>query len=605
MMAEIMSNFALESAHLTLEFEKSKQAAQILYEEEKARILQVNLLLQQYANEEAEQELEQQDDKLKEAEDLAEDLQLRLDYVQTQYEQAQSELRACMRDIDEYQTQMKAFDTIQSTATKHLSEKLALERQLNILQPEVDHLRSQVEARDNILADKLSLQRELAAAQVELDNEKRTIQRLKQETSTGHDALRTELEEIRAELALKQAKIERLEKKNNKQADEQIVAELETIQEELEAARIALKEKQAKITKLEKQISKRANENEKSIDDLDTTKQHLETANKRADEAEQQLQLLKSEKNASGDTDAQLQVIKKELAKERKAAQASQRDQLQKHTQWEREKEELTSKLDAFREKLRTTKSRLCEAEEKLEQQEQAKYIQSAAATKARMNRAPSVEPTQAPQPANIRKRNVARFDPDMTIGTPGHVAKRARLTASSVGDKTSFSLTPYLYKTLTILSEESPGQKIDETINEIIEEAEKEKETQPTKKKEKATALTVENVPKPTKAVKVTEKAKNSKEMTEQDQEAESAQLPELTVDTSDAVSKPKKKMVNMRKNIFDDEEPSDIKKTGSTARGLGKVNLGLNKVKAKKSVAVFSPLKKDRKMTSTLGAA
>ena len=54
------------------------------------------------------------------------------------------------------------------------------------------------------------------------------------------------------------------------------------------------------------------------------------------------------------------------------------------------------------------------------------------------------------------------------------------------------------------------------------------------------------------------------------------------------------KKKLLGGRKNIFDNDEPDNVKKPG-----LGKIKLGLGKNKPK-MLAEFSPLKKDRR---TLG--
>lgn len=579
---------ALETARLELEYEQSKQAAKIIYEDERARVLRVSLLLQEYANNDLQDDLEQlQDVDLKQSEDLVEDLQVRLDVLQQQYESTQAELKTCIRDIDEYQTELNALNTVKTDAAKNLSEKLALSRELGILRPELEHLRSQISTQDNILADKLSLERELATAQVELENEKKTVQRLKQQT-TVDSSLQEELEEVKKEVAEKQKRMQKLERQNAKKANDK------------SAADAAL------------------------VDELETVKQELAEAKVQIQQSEQALRQASAQQNTSDGDKALIDELRKDLAKERKAHQKLEREQLQKTTQWDKNQTEYERKLAAFREKVRKKQSQLDDVQEELERRDQAKYAQSAAATKARLaGRAPSVEPTQAQaqaQPENPKKRNIARFDPDMTIGTPGHgnpAAKRVRLTGSNIGDKSNFSITPYLNRTISVLPE-SPNEVINATINEIVAEADKEiQDTDVAKKsaaiKKPATEKPAANKPKAAKAPKEakTAKAPALDKVVEEDDSEEGAVSQEDTTKPSDITTSEattlqpkKKKLLNVRKNIFDDDEPDGIKRTGLTARGLGKVNLGLGR-KAPKAMSAFSPLKKDRKMmTAAVGA-
>jgi len=153
---------AILSVQLELEFERSKQQAERIYEDERARILRVDLLLQEDLNDELQEQLEQiQDVDLKQSEDQVEDLSTRLADLEAQYQQSQTELKTCLRDIDTYQAEINALNAASTGSTKLLTEKLALARELSTLKPELEHLRSQATAQQNALADKLSRQREL------------------------------------------------------------------------------------------------------------------------------------------------------------------------------------------------------------------------------------------------------------------------------------------------------------------------------------------------------------------------------------------------------------------------------------------------------------
>ena len=88
-------------------------------------------------------------------------------------------------------------------STNVLTEKLALARELSVLRPEVDHLRSQAASHQGLLADKLSLQRQVTTLQVELENEKRSVRRNIAEDSKQQDddvRLESRVEKLQGDL---------------------------------------------------------------------------------------------------------------------------------------------------------------------------------------------------------------------------------------------------------------------------------------------------------------------------------------------------------------------------------------------------------------------
>ncbi|KAK5102660.1 hypothetical protein LTS08_003460 [Lithohypha guttulata] len=611
-----LSQSIAQSAELDLKLVQAKHVAELIYQEERARILRVSLLLQEDASDELQEQLEAQEDALHRSESLNEGLQTRLDEMQEQYQAAQDELRACIRDVSQYQTELNALNAAAAENNKQLNEKLALTRELHNLRPELDHLRSVVASQENFLADKLSLQRELTAAQLELENEKRTIERLrqKQQNSTPDPAIQEELQETKRELSEANKRMSRLEKQNTK---------LTSIKPAADAA---------------------------LVDAIESLKAELETTKQRAAQAESALQTAQSTTTNTTPATEMFQTLKADLAKEKRAHSRTQREHLKKQTEWDTEKTALDTKLDAFRNKLRSTKEQLKEAQDELERREQAKYAQSTAATKARMTgRASSVQPehaqTAAQEQQNPRKRNVARFDPDMTIGTPGNggvANKKARLTHGSttiLADKSTFSITPFLNRTMSILPE-SPGQIIEDTINEIVEEAdraiaEKEDKAKTAEKTAKAVEVKEKGKPatdarkpnpkekKPTQPQPLKDRSNAStthtgakapaldsvvEEDADEDADQQEQNPPKPVVEVQPQPKK--KKLLGTRKNIFDADEPDGLKKAagitaGGGALGRAKLGLGRNKMNTNNKprlLAEFSPLKKDRRSMSVL---
>lgn len=152
----------------------------------------------------------------------------------------------------------------------------------------------------------------------------------------------------------------------------------------------------------------------------------------------------KDTKNSEDDAKLTLQLedLRKELAKEKRESQKLEREARKQASEWEGQKAIFESKLDAFRNKLRSTKEQLKETQKELEDSQAARAVAQAPASQATKN---------------PRKRSIARFDPDMTIGTPGEGPAQKRNKSTSLpGDKSSFSITPFLNRTSTFIAPDS-----------------------------------------------------------------------------------------------------------------------------------------------------
>ncbi|KAA6413411.1 MAG: hypothetical protein FRX48_03157 [Lasallia pustulata] len=139
--------------------------------------------------------------------------------------------------------------------------------------------------------------------------------------------------------------------------------------------------------------------------------------------------------------EAQFEELRKEVAKERRERQRVEREAQKELADWEGKKTILEGKLDAFRNKLRITKEQLKEAQNELQK--------SQTAAQASRLLAPAGAEVEK-QARNIRKRSAAQLDKDAAVGTPGAlpVTKKRRKASTLPGDKSTFSITPFLNRT-------------------------------------------------------------------------------------------------------------------------------------------------------------
>jgi len=145
--------------------------------------------------------------------------------------------------------------------------------------------------------------------------------------------------------------------------------------------------------------------------------------------------------------ESRVETLQADLAKERRERQKADRDAQKTSTEWENKVTTLESRLDAFRTKLKSTKEQLKESQTELQ------------SARAANNRPAAKEIRPASTAANPRKRGTAQMDADTMIGTPGDVPpmKRAKKGPTMVGEKSFFSITPFLNRT-TSVAPESPS---------------------------------------------------------------------------------------------------------------------------------------------------
>jgi hypothetical protein len=137
--------------------------------------------------------------------------------------------------------------------------------------------------------------------------------------------------------------------------------------------------------------------------------------------------------------------LENEIYQVRSEGQRSERESHKKMVEWENQKIVLEDRLESLTKKLRSTKELLEEAQDKLRQQNPVAANDKVGRAGQRVR-------------GISNNRTTSQFDPNMTIATPGAVhASDGTKRSSFPGDKSTFSITPFLGRTSNI-SDLSPG---------------------------------------------------------------------------------------------------------------------------------------------------
>lgn len=156
-------------------------------------------------------------------------------------------------------------------------------------------------------------------------------------------------------------------------------------------------------------------------------------------------------READAKVDIQLEKLGAELLKERREREKAERELQNVSSGFERKTATLEARLESFRTKFKNTKEELRETQASLQK---ARVLDAGSADR---------ENVMDQRRTNPRKRRPARHDDDTTIGTPGDspASKRTRKVAAALGEKSTFSVTPFLSRAASIARDvpSSPGR--------------------------------------------------------------------------------------------------------------------------------------------------
>ncbi|MCJ1273402.1 hypothetical protein MMC21_001193 [Puttea exsequens] len=183
---------------------------------------------------------------------------------------------------------------------------------------------------------------------------------------------------------------------------------------------------------------------------LNTIQVELETEKRATQRA-----LAKDGKAQVEDTkfESRIEKLQDELSKERRERQKQEREAQIATKEAENRITTLESRLDACKNKFRSTKDQLKDSQAALQQFQASATMIS--------GRASSTNPA-ASVPLNSRKRPAVQMDADTMIGTPGDlpVAKRNKHASALPGEKSTFSITPFLNRTASVAPESEISAK-------------------------------------------------------------------------------------------------------------------------------------------------
>ena len=226
-------------------------------------------------------------------------------------------------------------------------------------------------------------------------------------------------------------------------ANSSLLADKLSLQTQLDEKHAELEESRRQLKRVERQEEKRARKEEAAEKNVDELKKELADARKAQLKAEKERDKITTEnaKVAQAQNDEELAHLRAELARELKEREKLEKSQAKEAQGWEADKAVLDDKLSQFRNKLKTTKERLRETEAELMILRSRPTETTAATSKA----------------AQSKKRKASEsVDPDAAIGTPGDGAasKRQKRASSILGEKSNFSITPFLNRTSSVQPE-------------------------------------------------------------------------------------------------------------------------------------------------------
>lgn len=426
---------------LELKHQMNASNTEILIKDEDVRRLRVRILLLRDENTSLRDEIAHNNDTntqlVAKCEDLGAGLEAKMDVIRSQEKQLQKQ----EREYSNLKAELQAMNNATQDSSNLLAEKLSLSRELAILKPEIEHLRSQVNHQQATLAEKLALERQVTTLEVELANEKKATKRAIQKREShdrAEDDLRKNLREVEKKLTAEKAERERLEDQlEQEKRTRQFTLQDQDSTRELEA------DLRKKLQEAQKQLRQEKNDRERLEGELEAAKleakkaQSSQSSSVVEDELRSQLEDLK----------LSLESRQKENAKIRREGQAAMVEAVAQSDQLEKKVERLKTKLREAQEQLKQ-----CQAD--LRKAQQSIPLSSDEVPKVN-GRSQAVRKRKAQDMATDDFTQIEIQTPGADDTTKGRRALKKRgLEPTLVGEKSMFSITPFLNRTKSIMED-------------------------------------------------------------------------------------------------------------------------------------------------------
>lgn len=271
-------------------------------------------------------------------------------------------------------------------------------------------------------------------------------------TNTSTQSLLTEKLALSRELASLKPELDHLRAQTS--ANEGLLAEKLSLQRELSSIKAELDEERRAARKAQSTEASL----EKCIGEAEKLRREVVRAEKKAAKLEKENEVLRAQVGEREDRE-KVRELENAIAVEKRGREAAERRISKTHSDVEAERAVLDDKLSQFRTKLKSTKDRLKESEADLAEAREQLAAAQTATDKPGRGKDPRKRSATSQQP-----------DPDAAIGTPGDAgpankrARRAASVAPNMGEKSNFSLTPYLNRTasVSVAPEERPVASIE-----------------------------------------------------------------------------------------------------------------------------------------------
>ncbi|KAK9418640.1 hypothetical protein SUNI508_07897 [Seiridium unicorne] len=417
---------------LEMKHQKGASKSDLLVKDEDVRRLKLRILMLRDENTTLRDQISQSNDEnatlSAECENLGMQLEAKIEVVRSQEKQ----LRKQEREFTNLKAELQLMNNANQNSSNILAEKLGLSRELAVLKPELEHLRSQIAHQQATLAEKLALERQVSTLEVELANEKKATRRAMQKresTDRVEDDLRKQLREVEKELVAEKAQRERLE--------DQLAQEKRTHQlalQDQDSTREVESDLRKKLQEAQKQLRESQEDREKLGEELSAEKRQVQKVQKM------------QQKGSSDETDELLSRLEESEAK----LAASQKEVLKVREEAQTSVDEAERRSDAFEKKFEKLKTKFRELQDQLKQ------------CQADLQKAQKAQPSI---PGEIDLKTVGRQAPkkrkgdefsrtdfsQITIATPSaddkprKAIKKKVIEPSLVGEKSTFSITPFL----------------------------------------------------------------------------------------------------------------------------------------------------------------
>ncbi|KAI1007834.1 hypothetical protein K3495_g404 [Podosphaera aphanis] len=363
-----------------------------LAQEEEHRRLRVKILILENKNIDLRRNLALGNNRIEHTQNECRDLRKQLVEVGDGVTGHKAALKNKDKEIQSLKSQLTSLDGITADTSNLVAEKLALSRELANIKPEVHHLQAQVSQHQNILAEKLELERQIGVLKIELESER----------------------------------------ESTRQVFKSVVRTLTDYQSQLETLRRELgKEKREKVAF---QIEMESNH-------------QLEVENLKKELAHERQQREKLTKESEIEAQNQLDELRHGFLREKESMEKSLEEVSRNLKLSETRRSVLEKKVDELWENLVASKDQLkfCELE-----------LGQARECVVTSNSAPAREVTLAKNARvhdNQDKSNNVTVSPPVGGATRGTrtYKKRGEFEQASVGEKSLFSITPFLNRTANI----------------------------------------------------------------------------------------------------------------------------------------------------------